>query len=360
MILGLPEQATRKGVCGSPCCVSPTSIAPGITRKRIGRDWGYFDARGQAHHRPRRDRPAERHRPAARLSRRLVLPARRTAISRRSASMTRGRKQYRYHPDFRAKQDAGKYDRCRGFRQGAAEDPARRSTRICSASGARPATRVVAAVVRLLDEREDPRRQRRQYAQRQQELWRDHPAQPPRQAQHGRAADALHRQARHRARSADHRPPPGPDRQALPGSARPAPVPICERRRRAAGRSARPTSTTISARRSGDDFTAKHFRTWGASVIAFEQIAGEGGRRAHQRRHVVEPVAEALGNTPAISRKSYVHPALIEAAKERSARSAGRHAPAPRAQIAVERRGRLDRSSSQKRSRRQRKAAAQT
>jgi DNA topoisomerase-1 len=31
---------------------------------------------------------------------------------------------------------------------------------------------------------------------------------------------------------------------------------------------------------------------------------------------VVEPVAEALGNTPAISRKSYVHPRLLEAVKE--------------------------------------------
>ena len=31
---------------------------------------------------------------------------------------------------------------------------------------------------------------------------------------------------------------------------------------------------------------------------------------------MVEPVAEALGNTPAISRKSYVHPALLDAVKE--------------------------------------------
>jgi DNA topoisomerase-1 len=30
---------------------------------------------------------------------------------------------------------------------------------------------------------------------------------------------------------------------------------------------------------------------------------------------MLEPVAEALGNTPAISRKSYVHPALIDAVK---------------------------------------------
>ncbi len=32
---------------------------------------------------------------------------------------------------------------------------------------------------------------------------------------------------------------------------------------------------------------------------------------------VLEPVAEALGNTPAISRKSYVHPKLIEAARDK-------------------------------------------
>ena len=34
---------------------------------------------------------------------------------------------------------------------------------------------------------------------------------------------------------------------------------------------------------------------------------------------VIEPVAEALGNTVAISRKSYVHPALIEALKDAGA-----------------------------------------
>jgi DNA topoisomerase-1 len=33
-------------------------------------------------------------------------------------------------------------------------------------------------------------------------------------------------------------------------------------------------------------------------------------------RAVVEPVAEALGNTPAISRKAYVHPKLFEAVKD--------------------------------------------
>ena len=65
------------------------------------------------------------------------------------------------------------------------------------------------------------------------------------------------------------------------------------------------------------DFTAKHFRTWWASVIAFgEMLEAEEERRKISVQTVVEPVAEALGNTPAISRKSYVHPALIEAVKD--------------------------------------------
>jgi DNA topoisomerase-1 len=68
---------------------------------------------------------------------------------------------------------------------------------------------------------------------------------------------------------------------------------------------------------SGGDFTAKHFRTWWASVIAFGMMAeAEEERRKISVQTVVEPVAEALGNTPAISRKSYVHPALIEAVKD--------------------------------------------
>ena len=70
----------------------------------------------------------------------------------------------------------------------------------------------------------------------------------------------------------------------------------------------------------GDEFTAKDFRTWGASVIAFEEMVRRAGEdRAIELKSVIEPVAEALGNTAAISRKSYVHPALIEAAKDAGA-----------------------------------------
>ena len=83
------------------------------------------------------------------------------------------------------------------------------------------------------------------------------------------------------------------------------------------------TSTDVNAyikEATGGDFTAKDFRTWGASAIAFEEMVKRAGE--HGKIHlksVIEPVAEALGNTVAISRKSYVHPALIEAAKDAGA-----------------------------------------
>jgi DNA topoisomerase-1 len=66
----------------------------------------------------------------------------------------------------------------------------------------------------------------------------------------------------------------------------------------------------------GEAFTAKHFRTWAASVIALEQMLKKAEDARISVKTVIEPVAEALGNTPAISRKSYVHPRLLEAVKE--------------------------------------------
>ncbi|HEY1454989.1 MAG TPA: DNA topoisomerase IB, partial [Candidatus Dormibacteraeota bacterium] len=66
----------------------------------------------------------------------------------------------------------------------------------------------------------------------------------------------------------------------------------------------------------GEDFTAKDFRTWGATVLAacaLRQVAFESENEA--RRNVVtaiDSVARRLGHTRAICRRSYVHPAVIE------------------------------------------------
>jgi len=68
---------------------------------------------------------------------------------------------------------------------------------------------------------------------------------------------------------------------------------------------------------SGGDFTAKDFRTWAGTVLAYRALrALQPGDERTARRNVVEAIrqtAGALGNTPAVARQSYVHPAVLEA-----------------------------------------------
>ena len=59
----------------------------------------------------------------------------------------------------------------------------------------------------------------------------------------------------------------------------------------------------------GDDFTAKHFRTWHASVLAFALLAAAKGKLP--LKALLAEVSDRLGNTPAIARKSYIHPAVL-------------------------------------------------
>jgi DNA topoisomerase-1 len=67
---------------------------------------------------------------------------------------------------------------------------------------------------------------------------------------------------------------------------------------------------------SGVDLTAKDYRTWFASVYALEQLCGSApeSERAGKCRiaAVMRHVAERLGNTAAVCRKSYVHPVILE------------------------------------------------
>jgi DNA topoisomerase IB len=66
----------------------------------------------------------------------------------------------------------------------------------------------------------------------------------------------------------------------------------------------------------GGPYSAKEFRTWAATVLAAvalarEHTAGHGGRRAVNR--AVRYVSDALGNTPAVARASYIDPRVVEA-----------------------------------------------
>jgi DNA topoisomerase-1 len=83
----------------------------------------------------------------------------------------------------------------------------------------------------------------------------------------------------------------------------------------------------------GAEFTAKDFRTWGGTLAAAELLARtplpeQGGERALAavEAAVVREVAAVLRNTPAVCRKSYVDPRVLEAWRSgRLHRLAGAH-----------------------------------
>jgi DNA topoisomerase-1 len=69
---------------------------------------------------------------------------------------------------------------------------------------------------------------------------------------------------------------------------------------------------------SGEDFTAKDFRTWAGTVLAalalreFESFDSQAQAKKNVVR-AIQNVAKRLGNTPSVCRKCYVHPAVIDA-----------------------------------------------
>lgn len=74
---------------------------------------------------------------------------------------------------------------------------------------------------------------------------------------------------------------------------------------------------------SRQDFTAKDFRTWAGTALAaqalqeFEDFDSDAAAKRNVTQ-AIESVAERLGNTKAICRKCYVHPAIIDAYLDRS------------------------------------------
>jgi DNA topoisomerase I len=224
----------------------------------------------------------------------------------------RGRKQYRYHADFRAKRESAKYEGLLEF--GKALPRLRR--RVEQDLKRRQLSRetVLAAVIRLLDT-EHIRIGNEEYARTNKSFG----ATTLRSRHLRRKGQSLHMRFAgkhgivHEVKITDSnlkrickrcQELPGQMLfQYMNGDGEPKPI----------------TSGDVNAyikEATGGDFTAKHFRTWSASVIALEQMLKKRENARITVKTVVEPVAEALGNTPAISRKSYVHPGLLDAVKE--------------------------------------------
>lgn len=283
---------------------------PGITRKRVRQSWAYFDADG--------DRITDRAE-IDRLNAIGLPPAYQEAWFcadpdghlQATGIDARGRKQYRYHADFRAKRDNAKYDGMLEF--GKALPRLRRRIEQDLRKRALGRDTVLAAIVRLLDT-EHIRIGNEQYARdnksygattlRSRHLRRKGQRMAMRfVGKHGIVHEVTITDSNLKRIVKRCQELPGQMLfQCLDEDGEPRPI----------------TSGDVNAyikEASGADFTAKHFRTWGASVIAFEQLLAKADQARITVKTVVEPVAEALGNTPAMSRKSYVHPAVLDAVK---------------------------------------------
>lgn len=282
---------------------------PGIARRRAGRGWAYFDPNGiRITDRPEIDRLKAIALPPA-YGRCWFCPTPEGHIQAIGYD-DRGRRQYRYHPRFRATQEAEKYAGCVDFGRAL---PAIRQR--VEADLARPGVdrrTAIAAIVRLLD-LGHVRVGNDAYAKANGSYGAT-----TLRNRHARVKGAmLH--LRYRGKSGRMQELAIADRrlaiivrrcQDLPGQRLFQYVDEQGERHPV-------TSTDVNdyiRASTGGEFTARHFRTWGASVIAFRTIV-EAGEEGVDITRMLAPVAEALGNTPAISRKSYVHPMLVEWAK---------------------------------------------
>lgn len=289
---------------------------PGIRRLRHGKGFGYRDADG------RRISDAEE----LQRIRSLAIPPAYVDVwicthprghLQATGYDARKRKQYRYHPDWRVLRDDGKFERLLAF--GAALPSLRRRVRRDLAQRGLPQTKVLALLVRLLDDtlirvgNEAYTRDNKSFGLTT--LRSRHV-----RAQRGRLRFEF------RGKSGQAREVELSDKrlarivrkvQQLPGQRLFQYIDDDGQRQPL-------DSGMVNAYLHGADdgasgFTAKDFRTWGgtvqaARVLAVTPLPETGGERAMRSALAcaIKQVAAVLGNTPAVCRASYIHPLIIE------------------------------------------------
>lgn len=315
-----PESALTPGMTGTPATIEALpeplryvdDTRPGYTRRRRRRGFVYFDTRG------------ERIRDPAVISRihKLAIPPAYTDVwicphanghLQATGRDARGRKQYRYHAGWRAFRDANKYGRLLTF--GAALPRVRKAIAAHLAAPGLPREKMLATVVFLLDVtlvrvgNVAYARDNRSYGlttlrNRHVEV-------------HG---NTVRFQFRGKS-GVEHDVSVSDPRLAriirrcvdLPGQELFQYIDE-------AGECSVVDSMDVNAYLqdiTGADFTAKDYRTWAGSVLALDLLRGRTSANVTEaRRQVVEAiaaVAKRLGNTPAVCRKCYVHPAVVDA-----------------------------------------------
>nr|WP_041764219.1 DNA topoisomerase IB [Pseudoxanthomonas suwonensis] len=311
-----PEAARRDADRAGLIYVADTD--PGIRRRKQGRGFCYRDADGKV----------VRGREDLDRIRALAIPPAWTDVwicadprghLQATGRDARGRKQYRYHPEWAQHRGQGKFERIVAF--GKALPALRRRLRRDLARPGYPRQKVLAMVVALMDHtllrvgNETYRQQNRSYGLttlrnhhirflaggRAHISFRGKAGQPQEAVIDDRRLARLVRRCRE-----------------LPGQ--------CLFQYRDDDGNVQPVQSNqvndYLQEVMGEAFTAKDFRTWGGTVAAMRALAGLGEAAeverecAAQQVQVVREVASLLGNTPAVCRKAYIDPCVFDGWRE--------------------------------------------
>jgi DNA topoisomerase-1 len=285
---------------------------PGLTRHRAGRGFTYRDATA----RTVRDRAT-----LARIRSLAIPPAWREvwiasdpdAHIQAVGRDARGRLQYRYHGEFRKRREAAKYERLREF-CGALPRLRRRVDRDLRCDCLCRDT--VAAVVVALLERGHLRIGYEEYT-RNNRTYGATTLEDRHVRVHGRRI-----QIRYRGKAGVARELAVEDPTLATLVRRCRDLPGRRLFQYRAGEAVKPLTAAEVNRylheTIGDDFSAKDFRTWAATIRCALRLAAEAppASAAAAKRTitaVIREVAERLGHTPTVCRQSYVHPQVIDA-----------------------------------------------
>jgi DNA topoisomerase-1 len=289
-----------------------SDTAPGIRRKRRGGKFNYFAPDGS------RITDAEE---LARI-RSLAIPPAWTDVwicanARGHLQATgrdaRGRKQYRYHPKWRAVRDETKYERMVAF--GEQLPKIREQTGHDLALRGLPRRKVLAAVVRLLETtlirvgNEEYARDNKSFGLT---TMRDRHVE----------FEGQKVQFHFKGKSGKKHLITLKDRRLAKVVRRCRDIPGQELFQYIDDDGQRETidSADVNAylqEITGQQFTAKDFRTWAGTVLAslalqeFESFDSQAQAKKNVLR-AIESVAERLGNTPTVCRKCYIHPAVLD------------------------------------------------
>ncbi len=290
---------------------------PGIRRVRKGRGFTYLDADGR-----RVDEPEL----MDRIAHLAIPPAWRdvwicpypNGHLQATGTDAAGRKQYRYHDEWRRRQDQAKFDEMLSFAR-ALPDLRGRVAEDLAASEEITRERALACAVRLLD-RGFFRIGSEDYAAHNETfglatMRKEHARLEP-----GNAVvfDYVAKSGKHRVQAVT-----DPDVHEILGRLK---------RRRGGGpellayregsvwRDIRSPDINLYVKdATGADYSAKDFRTWNATVLAAVglgvagEVAGSQSGRKRAINRAVKEVAHYLGNTPAVCRASYIDPRVFDA-----------------------------------------------